>query len=79
MIAKGKILEWGNSLGIRLNKAEAAAAGLHPDDEVEIEVKAKFTKGRDVFGLLKEQGRKVDTEKALREIDELFWEKKRRR
>ncbi len=77
MIAKGKILEWGNSLGIRLNKAEAAAAGLRPNDDVEVEVKEKFSKAKNLFGLLKDQGRKVDTEKALRQIDELFGEKKR--
>lgn len=76
MIAKGKILEWGNSLGIRLNKAEAAAAGLHPNDVVEVEIKTKFTKAKELFGTLKN---KVDTEVALREIDEMFGEKTRRK
>ena len=75
MIAKGKLLEWGNSLGIRLNKAEAAAAGLHPNEEVEVEIKRKITTGREVFGTLE---KKIDTEKALREIDVMFGEKKRR-
>ena len=53
MIAKGKILNWGNSLGIRLNKAEAAAAGLRTNDEVEVEIKTKFTKASELFGTLK--------------------------
>ncbi len=75
MLVKGKILEWGNSFGLRLNKADAAEAGLRPNEEVEVEVKRKITTGRDVFGTLE---KKVDTNKALRKIDELFGEKKRR-
>ncbi len=75
MKVKGKILEWGNSFGLRLNKAEALAAGIQTNDEVEVEVKTKFTKAREVFGTLKN---KVNTEKALREIDEMFGEKARR-
>ncbi len=75
MLVKGKILEWGNSFGLRLNKADVIGAGLQADEEVEIELKRKITTGRDVFGTLE---RKVDTDKALRDIDELFGEKKRR-
>lgn len=76
MIVKGKILEWGNSLGIRLNKAEALGAGLSQGEDVEVEVKRKITTGREVFGTL---DKRVDTEKALREIDEMFGEKKKKR
>ena len=61
MIVKGRILEWGNSLGLRLNKSEALAAGLLPNETVEVEIKCKFTKAREVFGTLKN---KADTEKA---------------
>jgi antitoxin component of MazEF toxin-antitoxin module len=75
MLVKGKILEWGNSFGLRLNKAEVIGAGLSPDEEVVVEVKRRISTGRDMFGTL---GKKVDTDKALREIDELFREKKRR-
>ena len=75
MLVKGKILEWGNSFGLRLNKADATEAGLRPNQEVEIEIKRKVSTGRDMFGLLKAEGRKVDTDKALREIDEMFGEK----
>ena len=70
-VIKGKILKWGNSFGIRLEKASALHAGLQPNEEVEVDVKRKITKAGDVFGTLKT---KADTEKVLREIDELFEE-----
>ncbi|MBI2574351.1 hypothetical protein HYV82_00505 [Candidatus Woesearchaeota archaeon] len=69
MMVKGKILKWGNSLGLRLDKSAALRSGLLPNEEVEVEVKRKVTTGRDIFGKLE---RRVDTAKALREIDELF-------
>lgn len=72
MLVKGKILEWGNSFGIRLSRSDAVNAGFSGGDEVEVEIKRKITRGRDVFGTLE---RKVDTDKALREIDEMFGEK----
>ena len=71
MLVKGKILEWGNSFGIRLNKADALEAGLVTGEKVEIEVKRQITKGNDVFGTLK---KRVSTDKALKEIDEMFGE-----
>ncbi len=71
MKAKGKILMWGNSFGLRLEKASAVKAGLQPDEDVEVEIKRKISKGRDIFGILE---KRVGTEKALREIDELFEE-----
>ncbi len=74
MLVKGKILEWGNSFGLRLSKADVIGAGLRAEEEVEVEIKGKISKGRDVFGLLKKEGRKVDTDKALEEIDRLFQE-----
>lgn len=33
---KVKVAKWGNSLGVRLPKAAADAAGLHPGTEVDI-------------------------------------------
>ena len=74
MLVKGRILEWGNSFGLRLNKAEVIGAGLRADEEVVVDIKGRVSKGRDVFGLLKKEGRKVDTEKALEEIDRMFQE-----
>ena len=71
MKAKGRILEWGNSWGIRLNKASAMEAGFRPNEDVEVEIKGKITTGNDVWGTLKT---KVDTAKALKEIDEMFEE-----
>ncbi|MBI2133820.1 hypothetical protein HYU11_04015 [Candidatus Woesearchaeota archaeon] len=69
MKVKGKILKWGNSWGLRLDKAEAIKTGLAPDDEVEVDIRRKLTLVKDVFGTLKKT---VDTQKALDEIDELF-------
>ncbi len=71
MLVKGKILEWGNSFGLRLNKADMVGAGLHADQDVEVEIKPKLTKVKDVFGTIK---KKVDTDKELEEIDKLFQE-----
>ncbi|MBI2137147.1 hypothetical protein HYU12_01365 [Candidatus Woesearchaeota archaeon] len=72
MIAKGRILEWGNSFGLRLSKIDVADAGLHANQDVEVEITPKVTKVKDVFGTLK---KKVNTAKALREIDRMFGEK----
>ncbi|MBS3133594.1 hypothetical protein J4470_05755 [Candidatus Woesearchaeota archaeon] len=71
MMVKGKILEWGNSFGLRLNKADMVGAGLRADQEVEVEIKPKLTKVKDVFGIIK---KKVGSEKELEEIDRLFQE-----
>lgn len=46
-----KILEWGNSYGIRLSKADAREMGLSPGDEVVVEVKTKPDEKIDVSGL----------------------------
>lgn len=46
-----KILEWGNSYGIRLTKAEAERLGLRPGDEVIVEVKAKPDEKVDLSGV----------------------------
>ncbi|MBI3033704.1 hypothetical protein HYY72_00925 [Candidatus Woesearchaeota archaeon] len=69
MRVKGKILNWGNSFGIRLDKSAALEAGLSPNEEVEVEVKRKISKVGDLFGLGE---KRMDTRKALKEIDELF-------
>lgn len=68
---KGKILKWGNSLGIRLNKTDVDREGIDVNDEVEIEVKKKVTTVKDVFGSLPKRN---DTDKILREIDESYGE-----
>jgi hypothetical protein len=63
MQAKGKLLSWGNSIGI--------STGLDINDNVEVRIKKSYTKVKDIFGKLKKV---VDTEKSLREIDEMFGE-----
>ncbi|MHB8584734.1 MAG: AbrB/MazE/SpoVT family DNA-binding domain-containing protein [Thermoplasmatota archaeon] len=35
-----RVTEWGNGLGIRLTRKEAAALGIQPGDVVQAEVKA---------------------------------------
>ncbi|HLD19274.1 MAG TPA: hypothetical protein VJB90_04670 [Candidatus Nanoarchaeia archaeon] len=69
---KGRILRWGNSIGIRLNIAEAREAGIYVNDEVEIEVKRKLTTVKDVFGSIP---KRKDTDKILKEIDDFYGER----
>ena len=69
--AKGKLLNWGNSVGIRLNKSHLTGTPLDLNDNVEIKIKKSYTKGKDIFGKLKKL---VDTDKSLKEIDSLFGE-----
>ena len=42
MIAKGKVLNWGNSMGIRLSKPVAESAGLQQNEEIEFEKAGKL-------------------------------------
>ena len=65
----GKILKWGNSLGIRISKEDLIGTDIGINDPVEVRIVKKYTKVKDIFGIIK---KKVDTEKALREIDEEF-------
>ena len=69
--AEGKILKWGNSFGIRLNKNDLLGTDLKVDDNVKIKLEKKYTTGKDIFGTLKKKG---DTQKELDEIDEMFGE-----
>ena len=62
--AKGKLLNWGNSVGIRLNKSHLTGTPLDLNDDVEIKIKKSYTKGK-----LKKL---VDTDKSLKEIDSLL-------
>lgn len=48
---RAKVLEWGNSYGIRITKADAERLGLEPGDEVLLEVTAKPGDEIDVSGL----------------------------
>jgi antitoxin component of MazEF toxin-antitoxin module len=48
---RAKVLEWGNSYGIRLSKADVEELGLQPGDEVVVDVKAKPGDEIDVSGL----------------------------
>ncbi len=73
MKTTGKILKWGNSWGIRFNRSEAERVGIGLNDEVEVVIKRKITKGKDVFGLLSHV--KGDTMKILREIDRDYGER----
>lgn len=39
-----KVLRWGNSLGIRISKADAEREGLLPGQEVEVQVRPRVKK-----------------------------------
>ena len=69
--AKGRLLNWGNSIGIRLNKSDLIGTDLDVNDDVEVEIRKRYTRGKDIFGKLRKV---VDTEKILKEIDEIFEE-----
>lgn len=40
-IIEGKILEWGNSYGIRLKKADVEEEGLRPGEEITVRIVGK--------------------------------------
>ena len=48
--AKGKLLNWGNSVGIRLNKFHLTGTPIEVNDNVEIKIKKCYTKGKEIYG-----------------------------
>jgi len=40
----GRVLEWGNSFGIRLRKSDLEDAGLTPGEEVTIRIERKLSR-----------------------------------
>lgn len=59
VIVPGKVLEWGNSYGIRIRKADLDAAGLTPGAEVTVRIER--TPGRiDLSGIRFIKGGKPD-------------------
>lgn len=41
VVVEGKVLEWGNSFGIRIKRAELEAAGIPPGTEVILHIERK--------------------------------------
>ena len=69
-----RVKKWGNSFGIVLPKAVIDDQHIKEGTEIEVFVQAKNkTKVREVFGILKNELKNVDTQKALREVDKSFW------
>lgn len=69
-----KIKKWGNSYGVVLPMDVVIKEKLKDGKEVTLTVTPrKITKVKDVFGILKEELKNVDTRKALREVDKAFW------
>lgn len=69
-----KIKKWGNSYGVVLPMDVVIKEKLKDGKEVTLTVTPrKITKVKDVFGILKEELKNVDTKKALREVDKAFW------
>ena len=66
---EGKILKWGNSIGIRISKDDLIGSGIGVEDPVEVKITKKYTKVKDIFGIIK---KKIDTQKSLKAIDEEF-------
>ncbi len=71
-----KVKRWGNSFGIVLPMKIVEKENLKEGVEIKVTIETKDkTKVKDVFGILKEELKNVDTEKALREVDKAFWPK----
>ena len=45
---RAKAQKWGNSLAVRIPKAIAQQAGVHPEDELDIDVEAQVIRLRPV-------------------------------
>jgi hypothetical protein len=41
VMLRAKLLRWGNSYGVRISKADVDQLGMHPGDDIDIEVLAK--------------------------------------
>lgn len=65
VIVKGRIREWGNSLGIVIPKEKIEEAGLVKDQEVTIDLKVE-NPIKAIFGILKDS--KIDAQKAKDEL-----------
>jgi len=65
-----KTKQWGHSIGVILPKEVTKRQHIKPEQNIVIHIEdQKSSKVRDLFGINK---RKIDTAKALREIDEMF-------
>lgn len=61
------VRKMGNSLGFTVPSDEAKRLGLHPGDQVDVQLR-KATDISTIFGLMR--GKFPDLDKLLREIDE---------
>lgn len=69
-----KVKRWGNSFGIVLPMKVVEKENLSEGKEIIITIQSKEkTKVKDVFGILKKELSKIDTQKALRDVDKAFW------
>ena len=65
-----KTKQWGHSIGVILPKKVTKMQHIKPEQNIVIHIEdQKSSKVRDLFGINK---RKIDTAKALREIDKMF-------
>ena len=73
-----KLKKWGNSLGVVLPRKVIQKENLREGNElvVTIELSDK-TKVKDIFGILRDRLKNVDTKKALKEVDSAFWPDKK--
>ena len=65
-----KTKKWGNSIGVILPKGIAVKQHIKPEQEIILYMEdQKVSKVEELFGINK---RKIDTAKALKEIDAMF-------
>ncbi len=55
MVINGTILEWGNSMGIRLKKSDLAALHLQPRQAVQVQITKIDNPLRELWGLAKRE------------------------
>ena len=64
------VLEWGNSLGIRLSKKDAKRLNVHANEKVIVEIKHRDNPLTELFGFSKRAGKKI-TKKDILKIEKM--------
>lgn len=66
MAVTGRIRQWGNSLGLRLSKADLSELNIGVDDEVVVEIRKKENPLKELFGFAKKHNLKPITHTSIR-------------
>lgn len=69
MTTEGKVLKWGNSFGIRINKDVVEKLKLNEHETVELEIKKRDNPLKELFGSMK--GNPITREEFLKNRKEI--------